>query len=398
MNFGRAWRSEWLLDPDVTYLNHGTVGAPPRRVLEAQQKIRDEIERRPSEFLLRDLKPADTGRSLRPEPLLRTAAREVARFVHASEADLAFVENATTGANAVLRSLDLRGGDEIVATEFGYGGVTKAARYVARRAGATVREAAMPHPVEHPGAIVRAIEETLTPRTRLVIVDHVTSETALVLPVREIADACRARGVPVLVDGAHGPGAVPVDLGALGVDWYAANLHKWALTPRPCGFLWARDNRQADLHPAVVTWGLDQGFTTEFDWGSTRDPSAFLAAPEGIAFLEQWGPGAVPSRNHALAWEAGQRLQAAWDTDAHAREEMIGCMITVPLPAAAGSTADDAHALRDALLFEDKIEIQLHPFRGRLWVRLSAQIYNDVDDVDRLARAVRARVGAGTRS
>jgi isopenicillin-N epimerase len=147
-----------------------------------------------------------------------------------------------------------------------------------------------------------------------------------------------------------------------------------------------------------VTWGLDLGFTTEFDWGSTRDPSAFLAAPEGIAFLEQWGPGVVPSRNHALAWEAGQRLQAAWETDAAAREDMIGCMITVPLPAAAGSTSDDAHALRDALLFEDKIEIQLHAFRSRLWVRLSAQIYNDIDDVDRLARAVRARVGAGSRS
>lgn len=398
MNFGRGMLREWLLDPDVTYLNHGTVGAPPRRVLEAQQKIRDEIERRPSEFLLRDLMPSDTGRSLGPEPLLRTAAREVARFVHARESDLAFVENATTGANAVLRSLDLRAGDEIVATPFGYGGVTKAARYVARRTGATVREAALPHPVEHPDAIVRAIEETLTPRTRLVLVDHVTSETALVLPVREIANACRARGVPVLVDGAHGPGAVAVDLDDLGVDWYAANLHKWALTPRPCGFLWARDSRQADLHPAVVTWGLDRGFTTEFDWGSTRDPSAFLAAPEGIAFLEQWGPGVVQSRNHALAWEAGQRLQAAWDTDAGAREDMIGCMITVPLPSAAGSTADDAHALRDALLFEDKIEIQLHAFRGRLWVRLSAQIYNDMDDVDRLARAVRARVGAGSRS
>jgi isopenicillin-N epimerase len=298
----------------------------------------------------------------------------------------------------VLRSLDFKAGDEIVATQFGYGGVTKAARYVARRAGATVRMADMPHPVQHPDAIVRAVEEALTARTRLVIVDHVTSETALVLPVREIADACRKRGVPVLVDGAHGPGAVPVDLGALGVDWYAANLHKWALTPRPCGFLWARDSRQTDLHPAVVTWGLDLGFTTEFDWGSTRDPSAFLAAPEGIAFLEQWGPGVVPSRNHALAWEAGQRLQAAWETDAAAREDMIGCMITVPLPAAAGSTSDDAHALRDALLFEDKIEIQLHAFRSRLWVRLSAQIYNDIDDVDRLARAVRARVGAGSRS
>jgi isopenicillin-N epimerase len=188
MTFGRAMLAEWLLDPDVTYLNHGTVGAPPRRVLLAQQKIRDEIERQPSAFLLRDLAPTDTGRSLRPEPLLRTAARAVASFVHAREADLAFVENATTGANAVLRSLDFREGDEIAVTQFGYGGVTRAARYVARRAGATVREVAMPYPVEHPDAVVRAIDDAITPRTRLVVMDHVTSETALVLPVRSVAE------------------------------------------------------------------------------------------------------------------------------------------------------------------------------------------------------------------
>jgi isopenicillin-N epimerase len=398
MTFGRAMLSEWLLDPDVTYLNHGTVGAPPRRVLLAQQKIRDEIERQPSEFLLRDLAPMDLGRSERPEPLLRTAARHVARFVHARETDLAFVENATTGANAVLRSIDLREGDEIAVTQFGYGGVTRAARYAARSAGASVREVAMPYPVEHPDAVVKAIDEAITPRTRLVVVDHVTSETALILPVRDIAERCRARGVLVLVDGAHGPGAVPVDLGSLGVDWYAANLHKWALTPRPCGFLWARDGRQSDIHPPVVTWGLDLGFTTEFDWASTRDPSAFLAAPEGIAFLEQWGPGVVPSHNHALAWEAGKRLASAWDVDQTAREDMTGTMITIQLPAEAGSTKDDARVLRDALLFEDRIEIQLHALRGRLWVRLSAQIYNEMEDVDRLARAVRARVGAGSRS
>ena len=398
MTFGRGMLAEWLLDPDVTYLNHGTVGAPPRRVLEAQQRIRNEIERQPSEFLLRDLAATDMGRSRRPEPLLRTAARAVAAFVGARETDLAFVENATTGANAVLRSIDLREGDEIVITEFSYGGVARAAAYAARRAGAQVREVPMPYPVEHPDAIVRAIEAALTPRTRIVVVDHVTSETALILPVAAIAERCHERGVAVLVDGAHGPGAVPVDVVSLGVEWYAANLHKWAFTPRPCGFLWAREDRQADLHPPVVTWGLDQGFAVEFDWASTRDPSSFLAAPEGIAFLGQWGPGAVQAYDHGLVWEGAKRLASAWDTEVSVPEAMVGTMITIPLPEGAGSTKADARALREALLFEDRIEIQLHAWRGRLWVRLSGQVYNDMSDVDRLGSAVRSRLGARARS
>jgi isopenicillin-N epimerase len=388
--FGRPMLAHWALDPKITYLNHGTVGAPPRRVLAAQQAVRDEVELQPSRFLLRDL-AGHVGASPPAVPLIREAAGKVAAFVGARPDDVAFVDNATTGANAVLRSLELAEGDEILVLDHTYGAVVNAAAYVARRQGARVVTAELPCPVRDPGEVVAALAAAITPRTRLAIVDHITAESALILPVAEIAALCRARGVAVMVDGAHAPGALALDLPALGVDWYTANLHKWAWSPRSCGFLWAPPERQQDLHPTVISWGLDQGFAAEFDWVGTRDPSPFLAAPAGIDFLEELGAAAVRDYDHALAWEGAKYLAAAWKTDFGTPEAMIGTMATVPLPQGFGSTRPEAMVLRDALLYEDKIEVQLHAFRERLWIRISAQIYNEMADIERLARAVLAR-------
>ena len=392
MTFGRAMLDQWLLDPDVIYLNHGTVGATPRRVLAKQQAIRDEIERRPSQFLLRELTGvAPVGMPRSEPPLLRAAAAEVAPFVGAKGEDFMFVENATTGVNAVLRSLDLREGDEVLITDHVYGAVAKIAAFVTRPRGARVRSIELPYPVPGPDAVVAAVLAAIGPRTRVLIVEHVTSESALVLPVREIASGCRAKGVRVLVDGAHAPGALPLDVSSLGVDWYSANLHKWAFTPRASGFLWVAPERREGLHPTVISWGLGQGLSAEFDLTGTRDPSPFLAAPEAIAFFRSLGVEAVRAYNHGLAWEAARHLSRRWGTKLGMEEEMVGTMATVQLPDRMGSTPEDAARLRDALLFEDRIEIQLHAWRDRLWVRVSAQVYNDVRDIDRLAAAVEAR-------
>jgi len=390
-SFGRHMLAHWALDPDTIYLNHGTVGAPPRRVLAAQQAIRDEIERQPARFLLRELSSTLVGRATTRVPRLRQAAAVVAEFVGARGADLVFVDNATAGMNAALRSVDLRPGDEIVVADHAYGAVAKVAGFIARERGAAVRTAALPWP-PRPAAAVAAVVGAIGPRTRVAIVDHVTSESALVLPLAAIAAACRARGVAVLVDGAHAPGAIPVDIPALGVDWYSANLHKWAWSPRSCGVLWAAPERQTGLHAPVISWGLDQGFTAEFDWPGTRDPSPALAAPEGIAFMRELGVEAVQGYDHALAWQAGQVLTERWGTTLVQEESQIGTMVTVPLPARVGTTREDAARLRDALLFEERIEVQLHEFRGGLWVRVSAQVYNDLADVERLAEAVAARL------
>ena len=391
VTFGRSMLDQWCLDPEIIYLNHGTVGATPKRVLAKQQAIRDEIERQPSQFLLRELTSIVVGMPRSEPPRLRAAAAEVAPFVGAKSEDFVFVENATTGINAVLRSLDLREGDEVLVTDHVYGAVAKIAAFVARRRGARVRSIELPYPVSGPDAIVAAVVAAIGPRTRVLVLDHVTSETALVLPVLEIASRCRAKRVPVLVDGAHAPGAISLDVSSLGVDWYSANLHKWAFAPRPAGFLWAAPERHEGLHPTVISWGLDQGLSAEFDLTGTRDPSAFLAAPEAIAFLRDLGAGAVRAYNHALAWEAARHLSGRWGTKLEMGEEMVGTMATVPLPERMGSTPEDAARLRDALLFEDRIEAQLHAWRDRLWVRVSAQVYNDLHDVERLASAVGGR-------
>ena len=223
------------------------------------------------------------------------------------------------------------------------------------------------------------------------MIDHITSETALILPLAEIAAACRERGVAVLVDGAHAPGMLDLDLPALGVDWYSANLHKWAFAPRSAGFLWAAPARQQGLHPAVISWGLDAGFLAEFDWVGTRDPTPFLAAPEGLAMLAELGLDRMRAYCHELAWNGGQHLCRMLGTPFELERLMIGAMITVPVPERFGGREAAAAGLRDALLFEDRIEVQINAWRGRLWARLSAQVYNDVSDIERLTAALAAR-------
>ncbi len=389
--FGAAMRAHWALDPDISYLNHGTVGAVPRRVLAAQQAIRDAIEWQPSKFLLRELS------EIAVEPIvtssrMRVAASAVAEFVGAVGGDLVFVDNVTSGLNAVLRSLEFDAGDEILVSDIGYGAITNAALYVARRCGATVRAVELPEPKAGARAIAEAYAGAIGPHTKLAIVDHITSETALILPVQDIAARCHARGVPVLVDGAHAPGAIALDVPALGVDWYAANLHKWAWSPRSCGFLWARPEHQAGLHPPVISWGLDQGWTVEFDWVGTRDPSPYLAAPDGIALQREFGLDALRAYNHQLAWGAARLLSARFGTEFVTPESMIGTMATVALPESLGSTREQATALRNALLLEDRIEVQMHEAHGRLWVRVSAQVYNEMAEYERLAEAVMKRM------
>lgn len=384
--FGHDLLAEWTLDPRVTYLNHGTVGATPRRVLAEQQRLRDAMERQPARFLLREL--SGLAATVAGPTRMRAAAAAIATFVGASADDLVFVDNATTGVNAVLQSFGLQAGDEILVTDHGYGAVTFAAQYAARRAGARVVVAELPYPEFDAAVAVAGVEAAISARTRLAVLDHVTSESALVLPLAEMAAACRRRGVAVLADGAHAPGAIRLDVPSLGVDWYTANLHKWAWAPRSSGFLWAAPQRQQDLHPAVVSWGLDQGYTREFDWVGTRDPTPWLAAPAGVQFMHELGIDSVRRWNHDLAWQAGQLLASRWDTRLGVDAESTGTMIAVPLPAGLGATREDAIRLRDDLLFGHSIEVQLHARGGQLWTRVSAQVYNELADVERLAAAV----------
>jgi isopenicillin-N epimerase len=384
--FGRSLRSEWLLDPDVTYLNHGTVGATPRRVLEHQRAIVDEIERQPARFLLREL--ADHTGTATGERRLRTAAEAVGEFVGVPGGELVFVENITSAANAVLRSFPFATGDEIAVTNLGYGGVTNAATYVARVSGAELRTISLPLPGAPRDAYVDAIAAGLGARTRVLVVDHLTSSTALVLPVAEIAAVCHERGVLVFADGAHVPGNIAVDIDALGVDWYAANLHKWAWAPRSSGILWVAEEHRATVHPAVISWGLDNGLQAEFDIVGTRDPSAFLAAPFAIDLLRAFGGDdgvqSVYRYNHDLARWAGAFLAERWGTAFSTPDELLGAMVAVPLPATLGTDAVRVQTALDG----DGIEVPVLAGADGLSVRVSAQVYCGREDVEQLADAV----------
>jgi isopenicillin-N epimerase len=388
MEFGRAMLAEWALDPAVTYLNHGTVGAPPRRVLDAQQKLRTEIEKQPSRFLLRELTATGVGKSPPEQPRLRAAADKVAHFLGVDGKDLVFVDNATAGVNAVLRSFDFREGGEVLILNHAYGAIRNAAEYAVRSRGAKLRTVELPDPIRSQESVIEAIEAGIHSKTRLALIDHITADSALVLPVSEIAARCRKHGVAVLVDGAHAPGAIRLDIASLGVDWYTGNLHKWAWSPRSSGVLWTKPARQASLHHTVISWGLDKGIIQEFDWPGTRDPTPHLCAPEGIAFMIELGVDSVQRYNHELAWNAGQEMAARWNSQVPAPKEMIGTMVSLALPERLGSTPEDAAALRHDLLFEHDIEVHLHFFGNRLYIRVSAQIYNDMSDVEKLIRAV----------
>lgn len=382
--------SEWYLDPAITYLNHPTVGATPKRVLEAQQAIVIEAERQPSRFQLRELTSIIVGHWRPEKPRLRVAADAVAAFVGARGEDLVFVDNTTSGINAVFHSFPLAQGDDLLVSELSYGGVVNAARFVTRQRGASLTTVQMPS-VLRADAIADAILAAVTPRTRLALLEHIIPEAALVLPVAEIAARLKARGVATVVDGAHAPGAIALDVPSIGADYYVANLHKSAFVPRSSGFLWAAPERQAGLHPPVISWGLDQGFTDEFDLAGTRDASAHLAAPAALAFIESFGLQRILDYNHALVWKGSHLLAERWGTTFDTPESMVGTMASVPLPASLGSTREDGARVRDWLLFENNIEVGINVWRGQLRVRVAAQIYNDLDDFERLAAAVAVR-------
>lgn len=384
--FGRSLLPLWPLDPDATYLNHGTVGVTPLEVLQAQQQLRNRIERHPARFMLRELWTF-TGAAPDGQTLMRQAASEVAAFVGARPRDLVFVDNTTAGVNAVLLSLRLQPGDEIVLTDHVYGGIVAAVNHRAGR-GVTVTTVEVPYPKFDSAALVERVAAALTSRTRLVIIEHIAAESALIFPAADIVRLCRKQHVPVLVDGAHVPGQLPLDVGLIGADFYVANLHKWAMAPRSSAFMVVAPPFQGIVHPPVISWGLGSGLTQEFDWVGTRDPTPWLLAPAGIKFLQELGFDNWQRYTHALAWHAARHLTDLWQTPLQIQESAVASMVSVMTPKSCGTTKDDAVRLRDRLLFEHNIEVQVHPRAGRVWIRISAQAYNDMDDVERLGRAV----------
>jgi isopenicillin-N epimerase len=375
MQLGHAIRDEWGLEPGYNTVNHGSYGATPRVVLAAQDAWRAPMESQPSRFMRLELPGA-----------LREAAGRMAAFLGAEAQDLAFVSNATEGCNAVIRSRRFAPGDEILVLGHVYGAVRNTIRYVCSMTGAVMVEAPLPFPRPEPGAVVAAVAGAISPRTRLAVLDHITSSSAMVLPIAGMVAACRARGVQVLVDGAHGPGHVPIDLAAIDADWYTGNCHKWLNAAKGCAVLWARRDAQHDLHPAVISHGYAQGFTAEFDWTGTFDPSAWLSVTAALDFHARLGGPALMARNIALANQAATALAARFGTETGHGNGPGGAMAMVRLPS--GPTERPALlALRDRLLAAGTdVPLQLHD--GQPWLRLSVQAYNEMSDYETMGTLV----------
>jgi isopenicillin-N epimerase len=371
--------SLWGLDPSVSYLNHGSFGACPTTVLHAQSALRLEMEREPVDFL-----------STHYQRRLDAARVALAAFLHAAPEDLAFVTNATAGVNAVLRSLVFESGDELLVTTHTYAACRKTIDFVAQSAGARVIIAELTFPCRDEADLVAAVLERVSPRTRLALIDHVTSPTALILPVAKLVLELRARGVDTLVDGAHAPGMVPLELSQLGAAYYTGNAHKWMCAPKGAAFLYVQRDRQQRLHPNVISHGYQGGFHAEFDWTGTFDPTAWLCVPEAIRYMGSLLDGGWPelmARNRALALRARTHLLAALGIASPCPDSMIGSMFSLPLPPAAAQAPGaqlDCDALH-AWFRERNVEAWFHP-HPRPLLRLSAQLYNTFEQFEQYAR------------
>jgi isopenicillin-N epimerase len=376
--YGRGLRQLFRLEESTTFLNHGSFGLTPITVLAAQEALREEMERQPVRFLTRTAL----------QPRLRAAARQLAAFLGAAAEDLVFVDNATTGVNAVLRSIALGPGDDVLFTDHTYPAVRNAIRFVCGRTGARMVEAKLPFPAESPEGIVAAVTAALTDRTRLAVFDLVSSASAIIMPVSALARVCRKAGACVLIDAAHGPGMLDLDLPTLQADWVTGNVHKWLFAPKGCALLWATKEAQQDLHPTVISHGFEQGFVNEFDWTGTRDPTAWLVAPAALDFYRSMGDGALRVRNHDLVVAAAKMLVERWKTEVGAPAGMVGSMAIVRLPGSLPGTPAAAQAVHDRLWQKYHIEVPVTSLAQTLWIRISAQIYNDLDDYQRLAAGV----------
>jgi isopenicillin-N epimerase len=379
----------WPLDREVVFLNHGSFGACPTEVLEYQRALRAEMEAEPVRFLSRDL----DGR-------LDVARAALARFVGADPDDLAFVTNATSGVNAVLRSRVFAAGDELLVTDHAYNACRNTLNFVAERSGARVVVATIPFPLRSRDEVVDAVLAKVTPRTRLLLLDHVTSPTGVILPVERLSAALRGRGVDVLIDGAHAPGMVPLNLAALGATYYSGNCHKWLCAPKGSAFLWTRRDRQLDVRPLTISHGANavrpgrSRFRLEFDWTGTSDPTAWLTVPKAIEYLGGLLPGGWPAlmaRNRALALEARRLLCDTLNAPLPAPDEMIGSLASIRVPdgpTEVGWRRVDPLQRRLFDAWSIEVPVMTWPAAPRRLLRISAQLYNRREQYERLAQAL----------
>ncbi len=373
-------RQPFELADDATFLNHGSFGACPKVILAEQDRIRKEMESQPDLHFRRAVMP-DAGATA-----LRAAASELAAFVNAGEGDLAFIENATTGTQAILRSVELRPGDQVLITDHTYNAVRLMVDARCAETGATPLVVRIPIPTSADEVVARFAAAT-TPSVKLAIVDHITSPTALLMPLERILPDLRKFGARVLVDGAHAVGQIPLDLAALGADWYVSNAHKWLFAPKGTAFLYASKDVGPMTRPNVVSHFIEMGFPRSFDYTGTRDNSAWLAIPAVLRFFTALDSAAARAYTGRLLQKCSELLLSIG-----ARQvgpiDMCAAMRSFVLPQRRPATAQDAVEVMRALWDRDRIQVAAMKFGDELLVRVSAQVYVDEEDVRRLSETL----------
>jgi isopenicillin-N epimerase len=374
-------RQQFLLRLDITFLNHGSFGACPRPVFERYQKWQRELEEQPVEFL---------GR--RFAPMMLEARTTLADYVKCSPDELVFVPNATTGLNTVARSLTLQPGDEVLTTDHEYGALDRTWLSVCRARGASYVRRTIPLPVHTADEVVEWVWSGVTPRTRVLFLSHITSPTALVLPVAGLVRLAREAGITTVIDGAHAPGQIPLDLASLGADFYSGNCHKWLCAPKGSAFLFARRDVQGMIDPLVVSWGWNRDadtmrpsrFVDENEWQGTRDVAAYLTVPAAIQFQADHDWPRVRDRCHALLRDVRQRLSdlTGLTPPCPDSRDWYGQMASFPLPPC------DATMLQEGLYRQYGVEVPVVEWQGRQLVRVSIQAYNSPADVQVLVKAL----------
>jgi isopenicillin-N epimerase len=374
-NEGAAALGEFALAPDLIHLNHGSYGAIPRAVQAEQDRLRALVERDPTGFF-QNIYPGE----------VRRAAGVAARCFGGDASDWVFCENATAAVSSVLASFPLESGDEILTTSHGYGAVVKAMRLWGQRKGATLKIAPVPVIVEDESQVVESIVHAFTERTRLLVIDHITSPSAIVFPVKQIVKAAHDAGIAVLVDGAHAPGHVELDVPAVCADWYTGNAHKWFFAPRGCGLLWTARKWQAVTRPAVLSHGTEESYTAAFDWIGTRDATPWLCLGTAAEAFDRFGAAHLMVRNRALAAEGAEVVIRAFGGRVSAPSVMRGAMASV-CARSGEDAAESGQRLRRALR-ECGIVVAAGAIHDHIYFRLSAQIYSTLQDFESCAKAL----------
>jgi len=383
--------SLWSLPDDVVYLNHGSFGPSPRVVQESRERWSRRLESQPMNFFMREMEAA-----------LEESLATLAKFVGTSRGNLVFVENATAGMNIVAQTFALNSDDEVLLTDHEYGAVTRLWRRRARQTGARVVIQEIPLPLCSAEETAAAFFSAVTDRTKLIVISHVTSPTALILPVDEIRRLARERGIPVCIDGPHAVAMLPLDLRRLDCDFYTASCHKWLCAPFGSGFLYTSPRWQKKVEPAVISWGgsvsgRQPSWKDEFVWSGTRDPAAYLAVADAIQFFEQplsdeHEVSALETfRSHAseLLALARERIVAVTCLEPLASQAShYGSMLSFPLPIEDDLDPQQRHPIQDALWDRYRIEIPIVHWQGRRSVRVSAHLYNTAAEIEHLAQAL----------